>query len=146
MFGLMLFLHLTGLFMWLGGLLAIVVMLSVLKKQIGTGETSALAGRIIRVFSLFAHPGAALVLVSGVYMIIQMGMGADKPLWLNIMEKGGGMIILLGVILTGIMGSRVKKRLKAEPAGRTGLSGYLTVMSACMALIVSVILVVSLKI
>lgn len=148
MFGFMLFVHLTGLFAWLGGLLAIAVMLGMLKKQLGTPESDAMAARIVRVFSFFTHPGAVLVLISGIVMIVQMGMGDDKPLWLEVMEKGGGTIILLGLILTGIMGSKFKKRLRAGGAreAHKPLARYLTSVSAIMVLVLAVVLAVSLRI
>lgn len=146
MYGLMLFLHLSGLFMWLGSLFAIVVTLLLLQKQLGTLETNTMAQRIIRIFTMFAHPGAVMVLISGVYMIIQMGMGSDKPLWLNVMERGGGMIILLALIFTSIMGSKLKKRLDSGAGQQVKLKSYLTTMSVFMVLIIAVVLVVSLRI
>lgn len=148
MFGFMLFVHLTGLFVWLGALMGTLVMLGLLKNQLGSPDTNQLAKRLIRMFSMLSHPGALLVLVSGVYMIVQMGAGSDKPLWLDVMEKGGGTIILLAIVLTGILGSKVKKRL-SEGAGAgqpAKLSGYVAALSTFMVLIVSVVLVVSLRI
>lgn len=80
-------------------------------------------------------------------MIIQMGMGSGKPLWLEVMEKGGGTIILLGLIFTGILGSKVKKRLSIPgEAHHVKLSGYMFAISTVIVLTLSVVLVVSLKI
>ncbi|MBP1991120.1 hypothetical protein [Paenibacillus eucommiae] len=146
MFGIMLFLHLTGLFIWLGALLAIIVMLSMLKKQLGSQETNTLAKRIIRVFSMLAHPSAVVVLISGVLMLLEMDLGSDRPLWLILMERGGGTIILLALILTGILGSKAKKSLSAGQGVDVRLSGYLTALVSFMVLIVSVVLIVSMKI
>ncbi|NOU97025.1 hypothetical protein GC093_27935 [Paenibacillus sp. LMG 31456] len=147
MFGTLLFLHLTGLIIWLGALFAIVVMLFMLRKQLGSQEPNKMAKRIIRSFSMFAHPSAVIVLISGVIMIIQMGMGSGKPIWLNVMEKGGGTIILLALILTGILGSKIKKRLStAEQPQQVKLSGYLVSLSSMIVLALSVVLIVSLKI
>ncbi|CAG7657051.1 hypothetical protein ACFQI7_34715 [Paenibacillus allorhizosphaerae] len=146
MFGFMLFLHLTGLFVWLGSLLATIVVLAVMKQQIGSQPSNALAARIIKVFSRFAHPGAFIVLVSGVVMIVQMGMGPGKPLWLEVMEKGGGTIILLALIVTGIWGSKVKKQLNAGQEQAVKFTGYLATMSSFMVAIVLVVLAVSMKI
>ncbi|WP_028550585.1 hypothetical protein [Paenibacillus sp. UNC451MF] len=148
MFNFMLFAHFAGLIAWLGALLAIVIMLGMLKTELGSPEASTLAKRIIRTFSMFAHPGAVLVLISGVFMIVQMGMGTEKPFWLQVMEKGGGTIILLALILTGILGSKVRKRLGAA-AGTTQqppLKGYLISMSAVIVMTLGIMLVVSLKI
>lgn len=167
MIGWMLFLHLTGLFAWLGALLAIVVMLTLLKEQLGTAPGNTLAKRVIRVFSTIAHPSAVAVLISGIVLIVQMNWGANKPFWLQVMEKGGGTLILLALIVTGIMGSKLKKRLTATVAGAATvagtaavagaakpadgdaqtvkLSGYLTTLTVCIVLVVAIVLVVSLR-
>ncbi|WP_072334521.1 MULTISPECIES: hypothetical protein [unclassified Paenibacillus] len=161
MFGLMLFLHFTGLFLWLGALLAAAVTLSAIsrQRQQEAGGLQALGARLIRIFQRLGHSGAVAVLGSGVYMIIQMDLGKDKPLWLEVMEKGGGTLILLALVVLGIMGSRLTKKLAQEASvGQTGaaqqagqaravqVSRYIAVLSVFMALIVTVILVVSIKI
>ncbi|TDF99429.1 hypothetical protein [Paenibacillus piri] len=146
MFGVMLFSHLTGLFIWIGSLFATIVMLLMLKKQISSQESKALAQRIIKVFSWFAHPGSVVVLASGVFMIVQLGLSSDKPFWLSAMEKGGGMIVLLSLILTGIWGGKVKKQLRAGQGHNVKLTGYLTMMSIIVILIILIMLIVSMKI
>ena len=146
MYGVLLFFHLSGLFVWLGSLFAIVVMLLLLKNQLDSPQTKKLINRIVRVFSMFAHPSSLVVLISGVIMIIQIGLGNNKPFWLDIMEKGGGTIILLALVLTGIMGSRMKKRLAgAQPGDVINLSGYLSVMIAFIVSILAIVLIVSMK-
>ncbi|TMV50176.1 hypothetical protein FE783_11480 [Paenibacillus mesophilus] len=146
MFGFMLFLHLTGLMVWLGALLAVVIVVPLLRKQPGAAESNALASRIIRIFGMLAHPAAVVVLLSGVFMIVKMGIGPDKPLWLDLMEKGGGTIILLALVLTGLLGRKARKRLGAAEGRPVALSGYLTASAGFMVLIVSMVLLVSLKI
>lgn len=148
MFGFLLFLHLTGLMVWLGALLAVVVILPMLYKQsaASTAHANPLACRIIRVFGMLAHPAAAIVLLSGVTMIIDMDLGQDKPLWLEIMEKGGGTVVLLSLAWTGILGRKARKRLIAAAGQAVTLSGYRTASACMMVLIVSIVLVVSLKI
>lgn len=146
MYGFMLFLHLTGLFAWMGGLLVAIVMIGLLHKKLGSSQDSnLLARKSVSIFSYLAHPGAVLVLGSGVYLILQMGSGS-KPLWLDVMEKGGGMIALLSLIVSGILGGKVKKKLKAAQGQPVKLTGYLTTMTAFMALILGVVLIVSLRI
>ncbi|GIP35186.1 hypothetical protein [Paenibacillus sp. J2TS4] len=146
MFGFLLFLHLAGLMIWLGALLGKVVTLGMLKKQLGSTEGNTLAQRSIRTFSLFSHSSAVIVLITGVFLIVQMGLGSDKPVWLEVMEKGGGTIILLALIITGIMGSKVKKRLIGGSGRNVKLAGYMTVLASFMVLILGVVLVVSLRI
>ncbi|PYI52176.1 hypothetical protein [Paenibacillus flagellatus] len=146
MFGFMLFLHLTGLFLWIGALLAVVLVLPLMKTQLGSGPSNTLAKRLIRVAGFVAHPGAAAVLVSGVYMILQLDLGKDRPLWLEVMEKGGGTLIVAALVVTGVMGSSIKKRLSAAGAGEAPrLTGYVTTTAAFLVLIVAVVFVVSMK-
>ncbi|GKS12385.1 hypothetical protein YDYSY3_33850 [Paenibacillus chitinolyticus] len=145
MFGWMLFLHITGLLGWLGALLGIFVTMLLLRKQLGTPDANSLAGKTIRVFGRIAHPSSILVLLSGLYLILQMGIGTDKPLWLQVMEKGGGTIILLAVIFTAVLGSKMNKRLNSAGGTSVRLTGYLSTVGVFMFLIVSVVLVVSLK-
>jgi len=145
MFGLMIFLHISGLLGWLGALLGILVTMLLLRKQLGTPDANSLAGKTIRVFGRIAHPSSILVLLSGVYLILQMGIGTEKPLWLQVMEKGGGTIILLAVIFTAVLGSKLNKRLNSAGGNSVRLTGYLSTVGVFMFLIVSVVLVVSLK-
>lgn len=147
MFGWMLFLHFAGLFVWLGALLAQLVVLVIMRKQPASAENRAITGRVISAFGLLSHPGAIVVLISGVYMIVSVDWGSDKPLWLEIMEKGGGTIIVLTVVLTGLLGSKARKRLANAASGQHAtLSGYRNAISIFIVLIVSVLLAVSLKV
>ncbi len=148
MFGFMLFLHLTGLFVWLGALLGTVIALGILKRTLGSVESNQTARRMIRAFNLLAHPASVIVLGSGVYLIVQLGMDDSRPLWLEIMEKGGGTIILAALVVTGIMGSRAGKRLASggSDAQSFKLKGYVAALSVFMILIVSVMLVVSIRV
>ncbi|RJX39724.1 hypothetical protein D3P09_09995 [Paenibacillus pinisoli] len=145
MYGLLLFSHLAGLMVWVGAILAVIVMLFMLKGQLGTPEANSLSKRIISVFSRFAHPSAFIVLVSGVIMIIQLNMGSSKPFWLDMMEKAGGTIILLFLIVVGIMGGKLKKRLQAAASGTVSISSYVTSLAISLIAILAVVLIVSLK-
>lgn len=145
MYGYLLFAHLTGLMVWTGAILAVIVMLFMLKSQLGKPEANELAKRLISVFSRFAHPSAFVVLVSGVIMIVQLGMGSGKPFWLDMMEKAGGTIILLFLIVVGIMGGKMKKRLVAASGNAVSISSYVTSLAVSLAAILAVVLIVSLK-
>lgn len=145
MYGFLLFSHLTGLMIWVGAILAVIVMLFMLKNQLGKPEANGLSKRIISVFSRYAHPGAFVVLISGVIMIIQLDMGSDKPFWLDMMEKAGGTIILLFLIVVSILGGKLKKRLQMEGNASVSVSPYLTSLAISFIAILAVVLIVSLK-
>ncbi|MFD0960826.1 hypothetical protein [Paenibacillus chungangensis] len=145
MYGFMLFSHLTGLILWAGAIMTIVIMLILLKAQLGTADVNRLTGSIIRIFNRFAHPSAFVVLISGVVMIVQLDLGSNKPFWLDMMEKAGGTIILLFLIIAGIMGAKLKKKLTQHPNDAIALSRYLTMVIGFFIAILAVVLIVSLK-
>lgn len=63
---------------------------------------------LIRTFKAMTHLSAIIVLISGIYRVVQMNFGdAAKSFWLSYMEMAGGMIVLLGIILLAILGRRV---------------------------------------
>lgn len=127
---------------------ALVMLLS--KRQAASQETTALIRRMLRTFGWLTHPGAVLVLISGIIMIVDMNWdGAQKPLWLNYMERGGGVIILASIVLTAIWGRSMSKRLQStqHDGSAVAVSGslYITSLLLILAAILSVILVVSFR-
>lgn len=143
MYGTMLFVHLIGLIAWLGGWLAIIGML-LLNRQSSSADTHHLAARAVRIFSWIAYPSAFLVLISGVYMIVQLGLD-DKPIWLIVMERGGGMVILLSLLIPTLMGRKVIRRLSASQAAPVRYSGYVSTLSILMVVVAAIVLIVSMK-
>lgn len=146
MFGYMLFSHIAGLAIWMGALLAIVVMLILLRKSLGTAEMNALAKKVVKVFSVFVYPSSILVLVSGIVMVVQMGFEkGTKPFWLDMMEKGGGTIVMLALVLTAVMGRKLNKRLSNAGGQAVAISGYLSTKIAFLIAIMAIVLIVSLR-
>ncbi len=146
MFEAMLFLHLIGLLIWVGSLLTMMVVMSYLKNKTISAELGALAKHSIRISGLLAHPAAVIVLISGIIMLVTMELGADRPLWLLIMERGGGMIILAALVLTGIFGRKAKQRLTANDGSIIKFSGFVPVMAGILLSIIGVVFVVSMRI
>jgi copper(I)-binding protein/putative copper export protein len=58
-------LHLTAMSLWIGGLLAFVIVLPALR---GTAEAAPLAGRLVAYFSNYARAGVALLAISGAFL------------------------------------------------------------------------------
>jgi len=149
--GFMLFLHLSGLAIWVGSMVMVAFMLTAIRRQPAMAGASVMVPRMLRTFNVLTHPSAFIVLISGVVMIIDMGfLGQQKPFWLSFMEQGGGMVILLSIILLSIMGKRVVKRYAgeaaaADPGKVKGEKGYLNAMIAMIVLVLAVVLVVALK-
>ncbi|MDF2661905.1 MAG: hypothetical protein K0Q94_4696 [Paenibacillus sp.] len=145
MYGFMLFIHLTGLSIWLGSLVAVAILLTAMKKMLPSADVSGIVRKTVRTFNLLTHPSAFLVLISGVFMILEMGLGSDKPFWLIYMERGGGMIVLLFIIVISIMGRRLMKRIAGGDvqAASSSISSYVTGLSLSTVLVLSVVFVVS---
>jgi len=147
MHGFMLFLHFIGLAVWLGSLVMVAVLLTMMKKQAGEGDTR-IVRTVIRVFNMLSHPGAFLVLVSGFAMIgtNSGNEGKGMPFWLTYMSYVGTIVIVLSMIVLSILGSRIvaKKPVEGEPAFRKDkLSTFLTVELVVIALILSILLIAS---
>jgi putative copper export protein len=145
MYGFWLFIHLSGLCVWLGSLVAVGILLSAMKKQIHSADVGALVKKTVRTFNFLTHPSAFLVLISGVLMLLQMGIGSDKPFWMIYMERVGGMVILLFIIVISIMGRRLVKRISSGgvQSASSSISSYVTGLAVSSALVFSIIFVVS---
>ncbi|MBS4174664.1 hypothetical protein [Bacillus sp. FJAT-49736] len=151
MFTTMLFFHLSGLSIWLGSLISLAVIMSLLKKQAGSKDVQSLLQKIPGLFNRWLHPSSFIVLLSGVFMIIGMNISeSQKPLWLHFMEKGGSLTILLSIIVLSIISSKkIKKPLRAANVDvgvvQKGLSIYLVWLSIFIMLVLSVVFMVSYK-
>ncbi|WP_062106894.1 hypothetical protein [Bacillus niameyensis] len=152
MFKFWLFLHFTGLSIWVGSLIAIALILVMMKKHLGSKELSTIVKKVTKVSNLLVHPSAFFVLISGVFMIISMNFGdATKPFYLAFMERIGGVTVLFSIIAISLFGRRLVKKLNnLEMEGgilkHTGsLNTYVAVMFASLLLILSVIFVVSFR-
>lgn len=145
MYGFWLFIHFTGLSIWLGSLVAVAILLMAMRKQLHSADIGALVKKTVRTFNLLTHPSAFLVLISGVFMILKLGMESDKPFWLIYMERGGGMIILLFIIVISIMGRRLMKRISGNnsASASTSINSYVSGLTVSIVAVLSVVFVVS---
>lgn len=99
------------------------------------------------------YPATIIVLISGIYRVVQMNFGdTEKPFWLNYMEMAGGMFVLFGIILTAILGRGVIKLLSSKKVTTIDmavvgkrLSVYLITVVLVMLLVLSVGFVVSFR-
>ena len=146
MYGLMFFIHLAGLAAWFGVTLMGVLMLLSIRRKLAESDMASVAQTIIRNMDRVTHPSAFLVLASGVYMIMQFDRNG-MPLWLTFMERAGGMVILLFIIILSILGVRLKKKLAQSDgtAAAKSIGAYVAWTLIFLLCILAVILVVSLK-
>lgn len=146
-----LFLHLTGISIWSGSILAVILILMMMKKHLGSKELSNIIKKIVRIINMLVHPSAFIVLVSGIFMIVSLGLGMNKPFWLNFMEKFGGVVIMFSIIAISFAGRALVKKLNAMEKGESTIkapvsfNNYMTVMTLSALSVFSTILVVAFK-
>lgn len=96
----LLFVHIVSVAFWLGSIGALIV-LHRKGKSLGESAESAVVYQTTRsVVRWIMNPSSVLVLLTGVTMLVQMGLGGKpKPFWLGFMEQFGGMVALISVAL-----------------------------------------------
>jgi len=150
MYGLLLFLHLGGLAVWLGSVVASAFMLLAMQKNIQSADVAGIAQKTIKVYNRITHPSAFLVLLSGILMLVDIGMDQHEffDFWLLFMEQAGSLIILAFIIAMSIIGKKTVKRIASgdADAARKGIRTFVTATFILVAAILVVIYVVAAKI
>lgn len=110
MYGWMLFIHLAGLAAWFGVTLMGVLLLLSIRGRLSEASLASVGQTIVKNINRITHPAAFLVLASGLYMVMQWDRDG-MPFWLAFMERVGGMVIILFMIILSILGVKLKKKL-----------------------------------
>ncbi len=117
MYGVLLFLHVAGVVLWLGSVVMAVMLLSALKKDLQSPKAAELSGKTIKLLNRVTHPTAFIVLLSGVFMLMTdtwgMANHSSFPFWIIFMEQAGAIVILAFIIAVSIIGKKATKRLAA---------------------------------
>jgi putative copper export protein len=117
MYGLLLFLHIGSVAIWVGSIIMVVILLSMLKKDLQSPKVAELTGKTIKVFNRVTHPSSFLVLLTGVFMLMSDTWGMANhdsfPFWITFMEQAGSVVILVFIIAISIIGKKATKRLAA---------------------------------
>ncbi|MBN6189452.1 hypothetical protein JQN58_21595 [Aneurinibacillus sp. BA2021] len=147
------FLHIGSLAIWFGGLLSLAIVFKMLAKRGLSQETDGMVRSLIAIVNRLLNPSAFVVMVSGLAMMINLGlMGQDVPLWLRLMQDGGSLIVLLSIALITFYGNRFKKKLRNQAGTdhvltrKKMLATYVRLMAGSAVLVLGVVLVVSLKV
>src|SRR5690606_28437044 len=92
----MLFLHIISVAFWLGGTATLYVLYRK-SMRLAPAEGAAVAYDTARsVIRGILNPAAILVLLTGIGMLMQLGLvGQSKPFWLAFMEQFGGTVALV---------------------------------------------------
>lgn len=142
----MLFIHLIGLAAWFGVTLMGMVLLLSIRGRLAESSLSSVGQTIVKNINRITHPAAFLVLASGFYMVMQWDRD-EMPFWLAFMERAGGMVIILFIIILSILGAKLKKKLALNDGKIAARSiGIYAVWTAIFLLgVLAVTLVVSLR-
>lgn len=142
----MLFIHLIGLAAWFGVTLMGVVLLLSIRGKLAEASLSSVGQTIVKNINRITHPAAFLVLASGFYMVMQWDRDG-MPFWLAFMERVGGMVIILFIIILSILGVRLKKKLAHNDGAAAAKSiGTYVVWTVLFLLgVLAVTLIVSLR-
>lgn len=115
MYSLSYILHITGVAVWLGSFIALGYLLrGLIKNHRKLEDFTPVVKRIQKWVKIGVVPSLVLVLISGVYMILQFNRDS-MPLYLTIMEQGGTLIILFTIILVSVYSVKLTKKLKGIP-------------------------------
>ncbi|UTR08644.1 hypothetical protein MM300_11800 [Evansella sp. LMS18] len=144
-------LHIVGIALWIGSFAAFGFLLrSLVKKGEGLDNHSFILEKIRRWVNLGILPGLFIVLITGVFMILQFER-ESMPFYLSFMEQAGTMVILLTIVFVSIYSRKMGKKLngavlkKDKPLESLALM-YTNFMFLSAALSVMVIVVVGLRI
>jgi putative copper export protein len=111
MYALSYILHIVGVAIWIGSFAVIGYLLKTLvNHEKRLEDYSPVIKRIQKWVMMGVLPSLLLILLSGVYMILQFNRDT-MPLYLTIMEQGGTLIILLTIIFVSIYSVKLTKRL-----------------------------------
>lgn len=144
MYGVAFFIHIGGLIVWLAALAIAVIALFSFRSYYTIETVRQISIKITRSSSTWSYIGAGAVLLSGVYMILQLDMD-NKPFWLSAMERGGGMLLLLSIIFTAIAAGKTIKRISQPNTQSTSVKGFVIVAIASLICSLLVLFIVSMK-
>ncbi|PYZ94802.1 hypothetical protein CR194_04545 [Salipaludibacillus keqinensis] len=107
-------LHIAGIALWFGSFAAFGFLIRSLVKGEETEETYTPVMNKIRLWiNVGVLPGAVIVMLTGVYMILQFNREA-LPFYMIFMEQAGSMVVLLTVIMISLYSRKMKKKLNGE--------------------------------
>lgn len=144
-------LHIVGVALWLGSFFGFGYLLRGLAKDGEKLKDYSLVIKKIQRWVMFGiQPSLMVILLTGVYMILQFNRDS-LPLYLTLMEMGGGTIILITIILVSIFSVRLSKKLQGVPSKKEKSLASLTKLYANFLLVsmllgIAIVVIVGLRI
>lgn len=110
----MLFVHIASVAFWLGGTATLYVLYRKSLRVVSSGGAPVVYDTTRSVINGILNPSALLVLLTGIGMLMQMGLvGVTKPFWLTFMEQFGGTVALLSA---GVLTWQIRRFDRAASA------------------------------
>ncbi|GAA0465427.1 MULTISPECIES: hypothetical protein [Alkalibacillus] len=105
-------LHIVGVALWIGAFIVVGLLLrSLAKSEEELKKHSLVIEKLRRMINWVVLPSGIVVMLTGVYMILQFNRDT-LPLYLKLMEEIGGVAILLTVIVVSLYSKKLKKKLQ----------------------------------
>lgn len=139
----MLFVHVASVAFWLGGTAALYVLYRK-SMRLTSPEGMSMAYDTTRsVIKGILNPSALLVLLTGIGMLMQIGLvGQAKPFWLAFMEQFGGMVALISVGLLSWQMRRLDRSATVEERQSRWRALNLMILSVGAAVALTIFVVV----
>lgn len=141
------FVHVSAMALWLGSLVALAWWSKSALQAPDAGSRSWALATVNRLTMRVAVPASVLVLLAGLSMqaAAGSGAGAPRPLWLRLMEDGGGMLILASLFVVPWLSRRIRRAAEDKLAVQRAVRGYVAGMAVLAAGVAGVLLAVSLR-
>lgn len=140
------FLHLTALALWLGTLVAAAWWSRAALAAADAGSRDWGLRMVSQLTTWVSAPASLLVLLAGVSMVMVAGTaGAYRPLWFQVMEQGGGMLVLASLFLLPALARRVRKATEDKAAVHRAVRHFIVGLGTMALGVLGVILTVSLR-
>lgn len=142
-----LFIHVVSVAAWFGGISMMAMYLRDATRS-GNLETMSYAlGKAQRWNLTMFIPTAVLVLLTGIYMLLQY---ANKPVWLLVKERFGSLFVVLFILLIALYGRKLLSQVKAggvdSAKGQAILKRYILLLNLSLLCMVILIFFVTVKI
>ncbi|MGD8191296.1 hypothetical protein ACQCN2_15055 [Brevibacillus ginsengisoli] len=103
-------LHLSFLFIWAVALVTTLIQSRQVSKNWNTPKTRSRLEMIVLLVRWVLNPSSFIVLVTGIFMIENMGLvHTQKPLYILLMEFGGAALIFGSIIFLTLQSLKIKK-------------------------------------
>jgi uncharacterized RDD family membrane protein YckC len=140
------FVHLTALALWLGTLVAAAWWSKAALVAPDSGSRAWGLRMVSQLTTWVSAPASLLVLLAGVSMVFAAGSaGAYRPLWFQVMEQGGGMLVLASLFMLPALARKVRRAADDKAAVHVAVRNFVVGLGGMAVGVVGVILTVSLR-